>query len=336
MNFYKYKYYKFKYLMEKKRQLGGHNNMNCIINLRIYDVLSELLYVKAKEDDDAKIKKFLNEIKENGFDIESKKTDELIDIIITVNKYKSGDYFDSYIDVQDAINIIKDIKNKYTYYNKHLNVVKEKIDSYQKDNDILDVMGSLNYMMSLDEMKNKLANFIKDIKIVNINSIDTNEWFTNDSNQATRILGALYLNKKIKENNSNFHVPEFIIGVNDNIDTLDIELIMNDTYLIAAKFLNGKIFSRKITGKKSANYFVNNQFLNKVGYVDLMGDPGNIIIDSVSNFPYIVDTEMNSFDTNTRINNVIHNIMIFSKYYFMCTNNIEKNKPLIINLPITI
>ncbi len=229
----------------------------------------------------------------------------MIDIINVVNKNKSGDFFDDFLDFDDVKKEIMDVERKSRYYYSNLNAVKKRIQIFYDNNDVFDVIGSLNYMMSLEEIKQKLHDIFRDIRIVKIDDINNDEWFTNGSENPTRITGAKYLNKKIVEDLSIFRVPEYIIGVRDDIKTLDIVLNLSGQHLMPSKISNGIIYSKRINGKESANRFANNMFLKKIGYVDTLGDAGNIIIESTSNIPYIVDTAQN----------------LYKYYYFTLSNN---------------
>jgi len=215
--------------------------------------------------------------------------------------------------------------------------LKDKSNKILQENQIYEVAGNLHYLMTHDEIKATISESLKNVRkftSYEFNQLDSNEWFECKSTNVSRILGANYLKKKFRnENIITLDVPEFIIVIenyNEN-KPLKIKIHLDSSFPIATSIFDVKIYSRKIIGDPVAIKYTNNSTLKDCGYVDLLGDNGNIIRDHLG-IAHVVDTESNSFD----IKNVMEHkdFLLFTKYYFWAVNSIDGPKYCVIDVDI--
>ena len=183
------------------------------------------------------------------------------------------------------------------YRKQFLSTMRQNFHEYE-------LAGSIDYFMSLEEIKNKVKKRFKEMykkgQIITEDEFqrrDKSKWHkVKGGDDLTRIWGAEYLAKKFAEGKlagdkrAHLKVPDYLIVVSDLTDIqVGIDLL-GSCFPIVNPLLNGTIYAEKIEGTPGS--FPNVGY----GFTDYT-DPGNILRTDANTF-YVVDTELKSFYDN--------------------------------------
>ncbi len=207
-------------------------------------------------------------------------------------------------DAEGVNSLIKYYKNYENYLEN--NQKKEAL----KNMPILMIGGGLNYMMTLEEMKQKIKEKFSAMKKngliiskADFGKIKNKYFVPTGNNDLSRLWGAEYLKNRISTSpnlSKKYDVPGYIIVV-DNPKLISVKIGLEHRFFPLVSLLeNGMIYFEKIAGERVAGAITSNADIDigkvsGIGYADF-SDKGNIILNSENHKEYIVDTEIKSFD----------------------------------------
>lgn len=191
------------------------------------------------------------------------------------------------------------------------------------------LMGGINYVMTLDEMKQTVKDKFSAIKKnggviskADFEKIKDRYYLDKPSNKLSRIWGIEYLKKQFNTSkylNEHYGVPGYVI-VADDPNKLKVSISFNDVRLpvpIVDTLENATIYFETIKGRGVAKT-TNKLPLTGIGYYDFK-DAGNIIEDSQTGRLYIVDTEYSAFDFSMDPN--LKKLLDYARKKFRYLNN---------------
>lgn len=214
--------------------------------------------------------------------------------------------------------------------------------------------GGINYTMTLDEMKQKIQATFNDMKknglIFSKDSFEVikDKYYHYDKDRKqnhhdlSRIGGIEYLKKKINENpelSKKWGVPEYII-VLDDPNTVSVEVTSSGISPEVKKLNNGKLYLKKIEGKRVARFDLKNisaprsdiDISSGIGYDDF-SDAGNIIQQTSTNKYYIVDTESRNIWISKLMDDSLKKLLSYAAAKFHYLNPGSNIRTYKFNLP---
>lgn len=169
-----------------------------------------------------------------------------------------------------------------------------------------EVAGPLNYSMSLNAMKESIAQKFKIMastghlmqKKTLDEKHDANALYPPPNSDRvvtnlTRIWGAEFLKSSLES--TVLTAPDHFLIIDESQAEVEIEVYYGENYPLLSVVKNGYILSKRIEGDKKADEYKFSNELRSLGYQDF-ADPGNILKDSNS-VGWIVDTEIQAFDS---------------------------------------